>query len=271
MNTGVVYTIEDSCNSIVEKEQKRVKIKVTCALSLDRKEEKAPVISISGDVTKQDACGCIYVGKVLSTGCGFISGSRVAAFGVSDVGPMAQIIEADPRVVQIIPRNVLDQTVAYSGYAASWINMLKKANPPIGSVIRVGGSYSKAVEDLLFHAGYAIAEGDVKADYFFPTDESAIGEAVHVIPWDPNCGADWNDDRLFSNHFSYPSAYVNNCTLDNLQTFWMISPRLSFDDDVWPHEKIITNTVSDESIKDRIGHLQEDSSYLDLLDRKSVV
>ena len=265
MKIGDLIPVEETYRSLEADCLQSVRIQVRCSLALENTSKKEAHIGITGEGVKQTPAACIYIGIVIAPIKGFILGSNVVAFGISDAGSDAKVIEANSKVVAVIPHGVSDQTVILSGYAARWINMLKQAKPQLGSVLRVGGKDSKAVCALLSHLGYQIAENDRKADYFFPTDETATGQATHMIEWDPEYGADWNDERLFSEHFVFPPAYINNCVLNNLKTFWDITKGFAFDPSLWPLDRIKKTEGTAVDVGKAVSYLSDDAKYLDKL------
>ena len=263
MKVGSTYKAKETYTGTGLGPQDKLDIRVVCAMKLNTEKPSMGSLSITGKGVEQELCGCVYSGVVKSSIHGFFKGTRVAAIGISNAGDKAEEITADIRVCTVIPDNIGDQTVLLAGFAAPWINMLKTEKPPMGSMIRVAGEGAEALCQLLRRSGYRIAEEGERADYFFPADKNATGEGKRQIEWNDACGADWNDPRLFSTAFTFPPAYVNNCVLDNVRTFWEVSSGIAFDKSVWPFDRII-GAAEESSLSSRC-YLPEDEEFLTLL------
>ena len=263
MKLGNVYEVDTVYESISSRMQHTVEIHVKKALDLEKSTSNKPVVSITGK-KKCAPHACIYVGKVVSASCGFVAGTRVVALGYSDAPLREEVIKAESKVVMSIPHGVDDFTVLFSGAASHWINMLKISNPPLGSMIRIGGQKAAALHDILSKVGYLIVEDETNADYFFPSDELSVGCGTKKVLWNEDCGADWNDERLFDTKYTYPHAYVNNTVFENLRTFWVCMQGTEWLRERWPIESIVI--VDEESDAcEIVAYLQDDIVSLDIL------
>lgn len=264
MKQGAIHEVKTSYEG-QKFEENCVSIKVYASLKVPQVNTDNPIVSITGKETTCEPFACVYIGHVVSSNSVFVTGARVVAFGYSEALSTEEIIGADKNVVTSIDCNLDDVTVLLSGYASPWINMLKIANPPLGSVIRVGGKYAAMVSEFLKNVGYSIADDESEADYYFPTDEQSKGQGTNQILWNGKCGADWNDPRLFDTRYTFPRAYVNHTVLENLKTFWTCMNGKEWDSSVWPVDLIERKKPNNVFGQTKVSYIPEDEEYLSIL------